>query len=81
MSIHRLHSIALNNMEKPDPVAILDTAVIAGRILEAFVSECQESSPSERAKAIEFGAWLSLTAAATHHVSHNFNSIAFIGFN
>jgi hypothetical protein len=62
-------------MGKPDPISILDTAVIAGRILEAFMGECREISVSEKTKAIEFGAWLSLTAAATHHVCPNSNSI------
>ncbi len=55
-------------MEKHDPGAVLDTAMLAGRILDAFVHECQEKSGPETAKALETGAWLFLTAAATHQV-------------
>jgi hypothetical protein len=62
----RLHSISLNKMEKHDSGAVLDTAMLAGRILGAFVQECPDKSVSETAKAYETGAWLFLTAASTH---------------
>jgi hypothetical protein len=57
-------------MEKHDSGAILDTAMLAGRILGAFVQECNDKSDSETAKALETGAWLFLTAAATHQAMH-----------
>ena len=61
-------------MEKHDPGAVLDTAMMAGRILGAFVHECHDKSDSETAKALETGAWLFLTAAATHQAGllHSF---------
>ena len=66
-----LHTIALNNMEKPEPAAVIDTAMISCRILDAFLHESPDINPSEIRKALEYSAWLYLTAAATHHVNTN----------